>query len=264
MNETTVWACKGCGRCNAGPSSETCGRCGGTMAQLAESDALRRFMEHCEPPTGWPDDDALRREWRRQSSPTASVLAVLETALDDVKRIGEQTDEDPDLIHVNLHAHNAERFLEPSVLQVVALANALQVVARTPHIAEYLQATDPKALAQVRGALSAAGLDVPDPPAPPRRDVVLHLLSTEDPRDGVQVSVHFDEAERTEAVRALLQEHVDDEAELESVDLDDATEMAAVLRDQHDVTVTLDDIVVSASEVVTKLLALTTRTAVRA
>lgn len=62
-NETTVWACKKCGRCDVGASREHCSVCSGSMAQLAESDALRRFMEYWEPPTGWPDFDALRRDW---------------------------------------------------------------------------------------------------------------------------------------------------------------------------------------------------------
>lgn len=59
--ETTVWACKNCGRCGI---TEQCS-CGGTRAQLAESDARRRFMEAYEPETGWYDDAELTREWRK-------------------------------------------------------------------------------------------------------------------------------------------------------------------------------------------------------
>lgn len=58
--ETTVWACKKCGRCGG---AEQCA-CGGTRAQLAESDALNRFAIANEPSVGWRDRDDLVKAWR--------------------------------------------------------------------------------------------------------------------------------------------------------------------------------------------------------
>jgi hypothetical protein len=63
MTETTVWACKKCGRCSKGASAERCQHCSGTMAQIAESDAMKRFMEYWEPPTGWLDYETVVQDW---------------------------------------------------------------------------------------------------------------------------------------------------------------------------------------------------------
>lgn len=57
-----VWACKQCGRCSG--SDERCRVCSGTMAQLAEEDAIQRFRLYWEPPTGWADDATMRADWR--------------------------------------------------------------------------------------------------------------------------------------------------------------------------------------------------------
>lgn len=57
--ETTVWACKACGRTGV---KEQCS-CGGTRAQLACKDALQRYMNAYEPSSGWYNDDELRRVW---------------------------------------------------------------------------------------------------------------------------------------------------------------------------------------------------------
>ena len=62
MAEVTVWACKKCGR--SGDSVEICRSCSGTMGQIVEADAIRRFMEYWEPPTGWYSDEVMRKDWR--------------------------------------------------------------------------------------------------------------------------------------------------------------------------------------------------------
>ena len=59
--ETTVWACKKCGRSSKG--DEPCHACGGTKAQIPESAAIRRFMEYWEPPTGWYTYEQMVQDW---------------------------------------------------------------------------------------------------------------------------------------------------------------------------------------------------------
>ena len=62
MAEIVVWACKKCGR--SGKGGERCHACSGSMGCIAESDAIRRFMEYWEPPTGWYSDEVMRQDWR--------------------------------------------------------------------------------------------------------------------------------------------------------------------------------------------------------
>ena len=74
MAETTVWACKKCGR-SWPKASERCQACSGSMGCIAESDAIRRVRTgpvcagssagtSWEPPTGWYSDEVMRQDWR--------------------------------------------------------------------------------------------------------------------------------------------------------------------------------------------------------
>lgn len=62
--DVTVWACKSCGRCG---NEERCA-CTGTRGQIATREALQLYMNAYEPPTGWYDDDELRRVWAADAS----------------------------------------------------------------------------------------------------------------------------------------------------------------------------------------------------